>query len=622
MSRNLADIRAAQASYFEGRTDGAISNLPPSYVEGFKHTIDKDKRVTIGPGITTVKGVEVSFTEDHVLSDTEWLVDKVSPSLGAFYYIYMTRVNTIQVDRSAPTYSGEFFYYAHPTYGYRVIGKLFLYGSDIYWCSSEFREYSKSVFIAPDDYLGDADFYVPVGATDAQVYINMAIQYLKYAFGGGIIELSSDTYKVDGTIVMKSAIIFQGGGTGTVIDRSYDGQALKTLSSNGVIIKNMKFTQADSNDTESILNLTGSNIILQECTMDSCDWCINIQAISNDIWINKNVFVDCAGGGSAIIVRIQNANRIAITENVCYATARLASTPQCIRIESTKQAEVHSNKIYDMNTTSGFYGVNLVDNSNCVISKNHIEDILSAASPLPIYLDDADFVTILDNVIINCSGKNAPYISTGKSAITLDSNSSNALVRGNRCKDNDTYLVRGMCEETTAPTVYSETTPVETNIATYARSDTVAYEGTYSWKATGDNGGVMRVTLTDSDAVNHGLIPGLTYKLSAYVYVPTGGYTVGNVKLFYIDTAAAIIYSSAVAAVDTWTLLEKEFTVDTASTELSFGLDVAEDAAYSVYWDTIRLQPIGVHNEHSQNFVDSGTGTQQASNSWQNPFPA
>jgi hypothetical protein len=77
-----------------------------------------------------------------------------------------------------------------------------------------------------------------------------------------------------------------------------------------------------------------------------------------------------------------------------------------------------------------------------------------------------------------------------------------------------------------------------------------------------------------------------------------------------------------VSADDTWELLTLEFTVDDDATDVDFGLFVDETGTDSVYWDKIRLLPEGTHNEHDQQYVDNGTGTQEASNSWQNAFPA
>jgi hypothetical protein len=77
-----------------------------------------------------------------------------------------------------------------------------------------------------------------------------------------------------------------------------------------------------------------------------------------------------------------------------------------------------------------------------------------------------------------------------------------------------------------------------------------------------------------------------------------------------------------VSADDTWELLTLEFTVDDDATDVDFGLFVDETGTDSVYIDQVRLLNEGTNNEDNQQYVDNGTGTQEASNSWQHAFPA
>jgi hypothetical protein len=281
-----------------------------------------------------------------------------------------------------------------------------------------------------------------------------------------------------------------------------------------------------------------------------------------------------------------------------------------------------NNRIHDLIDSNSVSG--LTANTGCtnvVFSGNIIEDCISLDSTCKGISFSSDYNKLSDNIVRNIYTLDNSAAGT-HTGILIQSGSDYTQILNNQSINNGNLIDRGNCESTTAPMVFDETVPVETNVDTYARSDEQAYSGTYSFKAVGDGGGNMRVTLTDSVAGNHGLIPGTTYTLTAYVYVPSGGYTVGNVKLIYDDDQTAAIYSSAVSAADTWTLLTRQFTVDGASTDLFVGLDVAETGTDSVYWGNIRLLPEGIHNEHNQNFVDSGTGTQLSGNSWQQPIAA
>jgi hypothetical protein len=158
--RTAEEIRAQQLLYGQSSLTSAVSGLPPSYVEGFKHTLDKYFRVTIGAGLTTVQGSRVSITEDRLLRDADWLCSKTTDS-GTFYYVYLTRTGVLQVDRTTPEYSGKYFYYQHPVFGYRSIGKLWSNPSgNIKWCTSRFTAYSNQVVTVQEGYLGYADYYI------------------------------------------------------------------------------------------------------------------------------------------------------------------------------------------------------------------------------------------------------------------------------------------------------------------------------------------------------------------------------------------------------------------------------------------------------------------------------
>jgi hypothetical protein len=77
-----------------------------------------------------------------------------------------------------------------------------------------------------------------------------------------------------------------------------------------------------------------------------------------------------------------------------------------------------------------------------------------------------------------------------------------------------------------------------------------------------------------------------------------------------------------VTAAGDYESLSLTFTVDDDATDLDFGLLVDETGTDDVYWTNIRLLPEGTHNEHDQQYVDNGTGTQESANSWQHAFPA
>jgi hypothetical protein len=62
---------------------------------------------------------------------------------------------------------------------------------------------------------------------------------------------------------------------------------------------------------------------------------------------------------------------------------------------------------------------------------------------------------------------------------------------------------------------------------------------------------------------------------------------------------------------DAWEYLEATVELNSATTGFRCGLVFAGTAAVNefVYIDNVRLTPMGVANEHDQNFYDGGTDT-------------
>jgi hypothetical protein len=184
------------------------------------------------------------------------------------------------------------------------------------------------------------------------------------------------------------------------------------------------------------------------------------------------------------------------------------------------------------------------------------------------------------------------------------------MILDNYAEDNGNLIDRGDCESTTAPMVEGESTPNTTNIGTYEQSSTQAHGGSNSYKIVGDGVGVAFAEVCNSTSGDlHGLVPGKTYNFRAYVYVPSGGYTVGNITLRFGDDSGGSSDSPAVSAADTWELLEVEHTIASDAADTYIGLRIDETGTDTVYWDDIQLLPLGIHNEHDQQFIDNGTGT-------------
>lgn len=223
--------------------------------------------------------------------------------------------------------------------------------------------------------------------------------------------------------------------------------------------------------------------------------------------------------------------------------------------------------------------------------------------------------------------KQGLFVSTNQAQIrnnTIDNNKGVGLevfgdkniVSNNVCSDNGNLIEDADCEKTSAP--YIRNDGASDSNATVARSDTQEYEGSYSSKltitATGSEGiGRLADNVTTTDM--HELIAGLTYKLTAWVYVPsTGGPAAAEVKLRFSYYLGAAWVDKEVAATgqDAWEELDcGEVTIPATATGIKAErlIDGAASNGELCYFDNFRLQPIGIHNVHNQNFKDSGTGT-------------
>jgi hypothetical protein len=177
--------------------------------------------------------------------------------------------------------------------------------------------------------------------------------------------------------------------------------------------------------------------------------------------------------------------------------------------------------------------------------------------------------------------------------------------------------------------VAGETTP-NTDNCTATRSSAEAYAGTYSWKLNKDSaaaGGNMNFDLTDalSSTDMHGLVAGLSYKLSFYVYIDsTNGPQASEVSAIVRDYYSASWNNTTTTATtqDAWELIEVEFTLNASSTgvALRIQIDSAADQDEYIYIDQVRLLNEGTNNEDNQQYVDNGTGTQESANSWNGAF--
>ncbi|KKK92458.1 hypothetical protein LCGC14_2702730, partial [marine sediment metagenome] len=268
------------------------------------------------------------------------------------------------------------------------------------------------------------------------------------------------------------------------------------------------------------------------------------------------------------------------------------------------------------------------------IINNHIKNLLSTSQMRAIYISGDDN-KVAGNIITDClsyaftvvagSLSRGIYVAGNRNTIIgntidncvytglfIESGKQQTVVTNNLCKDNGNLIDRANCESATSPMIFGETVPVLSGV-TWARSITEAYEGTYSWKIA-STGAAGRAELTDSidTADMHGIIPGLTYTFSFWVFVPAGGMLGTEAGLRIQDYVGGwnTTDQAGVNVYDGWQFITVTRPIPAAATGFTLRVLFGGAASEFYYVDNIRLLPLGIHNEHEQNFLDNGTDTQ------------
>lgn len=427
--RSFEDVQALKQSYFNTDTGTAVSNLPPGYVEGFKLTLRPDYKITIGGGITTVGGNLVK-TVERDLSGDDWISPKVgADDTGTFFYLYITINGEYRVDRSPPAWSDEYYYYAHPTYGYRVIGKLWLdEDDDVKFVSTEFSDsLGAEITVAPEGYIGEADYYCT--GEDDQIIINAAIQYVSTAYlgyGGTVTLLAGSDFNTTVTVSLKSNVALNVS-PGAVIKINGDDYAVSAIGSDTSILLNIsivgggKITRDSSDTSATILvyfyyvnNLKISGTIYNQLNYGAIylDYCYSF-IVSENIIDNDDQTV------SNNIVGIKVVRGSGIIKNNTIENIDTSAYFSGITINDSAQTNndilIDGNIIRNLSCTdSGYFscGIAVAGDRN-LITNNQIYNLTSTDSSYPtgILLSAGDDHGITDNKIRDCEYKGIVIVS-------------------------------------------------------------------------------------------------------------------------------------------------------------------------------------------------------------------
>lgn len=246
------------ARYKDPEMEAGVAALPPGYIEGFVPTLQNNLTVSIGGGITTVRGIRVERSS-YVLRKADWDDAYTGGDGGLYYYVYITDRGEYQVSMVPPSYSDSVFYYAHPAFDWRVISRLWVDSDDeIKYVSAEFRDTPRTVTVAPNGFVGEADYHCD-GVTD-EVWIKAAIEYADR------VELLTGTFEIANaiTITKENWEMF---GSGAVIKPT----AAITLGS-GSTLNNMTLrsirVKAMSTYKSLFVGDTVNSLVIDGCTFE------------------------------------------------------------------------------------------------------------------------------------------------------------------------------------------------------------------------------------------------------------------------------------------------------------------------------------------------------------------
>jgi len=450
------------------------------------------------------------------------------------------------------------------------------------------------LLVASPDYPGPSDYRCD--GTDDQVEIQEAISQLQGA--GGVVELTEGTFNTTAAIDLSyDNIVLTGAGAKTIIEKNCNDYGIKVAGSDGseienVWIQNLKIQASDSdtNANKPLIWMSYADktylmrVIATNCYTSSYG-AIYLSHCDNCAIEDSESYENMASGFA-----ISECSKTIIHDCISHHNGSSG-----ISVWGAGYTHVFNNYIYN-NIISGITVI--LGSEDCVIENNKIEN------------------NVVNNLVLRNAAVSVPAASYQYSGIYIAVNAYDTQVRNNNCKDNGSQI-DGYCESTTPPAI--EADAYSLSGCTSERSTAEYYAGSYSHKITQTDASTGEYRFCDNVTKNdlHGLYPNTQYKLSAYVYrLSTGSPTTAEVKLIvgYTTDAAGAWHETTgniSTESDAWALAETTNVnlANAVGAKALIRINAAASTDEYIFIDNVRLQPIGTHNLHSQNFYDAGSNT-------------
>jgi hypothetical protein len=462
------------------------------------------------------------------------------------------------------------------------------------------REQSgRVVTVASSDHIGDADYYCD-GTAD-QVEILAAIAYL-VSTGGGTVRCVGGVFNTAAAIVLDDHITLE-------------------VSPGATIKKNGNFNAVECTGTSGThkhdVGITGGGTI----TRDAADMNYNVHLIDCE-YVDNVAISDCK-----------------LDSPFSHGLYAAYCTGHCIHL--TIDGLVVN--LYDVT-----YGIGIAFSNNFRVENNHIINMtgyLNQYIKAAIYNNAGDGGVISNNVIKNIGDMGDGYgilVNAGTGIVIQSNKMSECTLRGikisvgvvsariqnNFCFDNGNLIYHGDCEADYIPHIADDaysllncTISILSTISAYAGTSYAIFKKT-NWASAASAAYFWLVdnnTITDMHTLS--IIQG-SYKLAARMRCPTGGVDPTEAQLIvsqYSGGAWVDTTMSCPSTLSTWALVEATMTMlsTCVATRLGFKAAGTAEINETFHIDNVQFIPMGVTNEHQQNFYDAGTDTATGGNSWQ-----
>jgi len=385
MARDFAQIEAAAKASADAVAQANTLALPPGYINGFGVTLKKDYTVTVSGGAANVRGKQVKLEDAHLLTLQDWVAPRMDTP--QHYYIYLSLEGNIYVDIVKPVFNDFYGYYEQPDYGWRVLGKLFVKSNNIIYAIKDVERSGRTVTVGASDYVGYADYYCD-GTAD-QVLINMAIQYVSSAYGGGTVLLSEGNFNIacDAStgiaISMLSNVVLRGAGNGTNLHIDTDSATNAFgIYASGISNINISFFQIASVNGATSYGIYAANISN-----------VVITAIRSSCALRSHITLSGTGNGAITDCVIDCSSVVGgLTDGIICAVPRALITGNQIRSLRGSMAEgiyvfgdgaiVSDNLIYDLSGSlaAGYNSGIRVTSNYASITGNRIEKVKNSGT--------------------------------------------------------------------------------------------------------------------------------------------------------------------------------------------------------------------------------------------------